>query len=153
VNYWIHSLILISHSWTILSSDPEARSRPSDEKATAPTKFEWPSSVCKKGFQFFSIIGSFLIQIGIWSENIFRIIFFVGVKMRAELYIWRSAISITDLWSRINRLPLCTIECNSVCLLDLILLKLTFEIISASVLRDVGGFRRGRGRISSKRFL
>ena len=47
-----------SHSLTVLSHDTDASTLPSGEKVTALTGPEWPSSVCSKAFQSFSISGN-----------------------------------------------------------------------------------------------
>ena len=72
----------------VLSADPEARSRPSGEKATARSELEWPSSVCKEGLQSLSTSGGLLIQVGSFFKNRFRITLPAGLKIRAELYTW-----------------------------------------------------------------
>src|SRR6266498_1344830 len=104
-----------SQSRIIRSDDPEARNRPSGEKATVQIESEWPSRVCKEGLQS-SSTDRHLIQVRSGLKNRFRIILLAGLKTRAELYTWRGAISIIDLKLRINRLASYTVAYNSVCM-------------------------------------
>jgi hypothetical protein len=91
-----------SQSRTVMSPEPDATSLPSGEKATDLTQSKWSSSVCSAPLQFacpFEILYIPLIH----SSNCFRTMLCSGVKIRAELYIWRGAFSITERLYRVNR--------------------------------------------------
>src|SRR2546421_523634 len=78
--------VSVSQIRTVLSSEPDASRRLSCEKATDRTQSVWPSSVCKQRLQLSATFGQVIIHDGSSSRNIFRIILFVGLNMRADAY-------------------------------------------------------------------
>jgi len=92
-----------SHSLTVLPLDPDAMSVPSGENLTTLILLLCVLGTCKVESQSFGTTGVCSIQSGTWCQKWSLTVLRLGLKMSAEEYTWRGAISMTSLNARANR--------------------------------------------------
>ncbi len=98
------TLVRTFQSFTVLSSDADAKSWPHTEKASVTTLFSWPSRIASSTPQWLRVVGSFESRCGIWPEKIFRTKLPCGTNITADKCAFRCASSIIRRLHKRNRL-------------------------------------------------